>query len=296
MRRLYKQGLTGKVQPVEARPDRDMKLSFFSALTLMTVSIGLSACSSNRQARDLAYVERPVEALYNAAAREMDRGDYISAIELFNEVERQHPYSEWARRATMMSAYASYRSRRYDDAVSTAQRYLSLNPAGQGAPYAYYLISLSYFQQIVDVGRDQKTTELARDALNDVVRRFPDTDYARDARIKIDMVNDQLAGKEMEIGRWYLRRNQHLAAVNRFKTVIDDYQTTSHTPEALYRLVEAYLSLGLRDQAVASASVLGYNYPNSQWYEDSYALVEEGGSGEARTGSGRTLLQRLTPW
>ena len=273
-----------------------MKLSIFSAITLLTVSVGLAACSSNRQARDLAYVERPVEALYNAAAKEMDQRDYISAIELFNEVERQHPYSEWARRATLMSAYASFRSRRYDDAVSTAQRYLSLNPAGQGAPYAYYLISLSYFQQIVDVGRDQKTTELARDALNDVVRRFPETDYARDARIKLDMVNDQLAGKEMEIGRWYLRRNQHLAAVNRFKTVIDDYQTTSHTPEALHRLVESYLSLGLRDQAIAAASVLGYNYPDSQWYEDSYALVEQGGAGRIEGGSDRSWLQKLTPW
>ncbi len=243
-------------------------------LALASAALLLTACGGNRQARDLAYVERPVEALYNAAAEELDKRDYVSAIELFNEVERQHPYSEWARRSTLMSAYASFRSRRYDDAISTAQRYLSLNPAGQGAPYAYYLISLSYFQQIVDVGRDQKTTELARDALNDVVRRFPDTDYARDATIKLDMVNDQLAGKEMEIGRWYLRHNQHLAAVNRFKTVIDSFDTTSHTPEALYRLTETYISLGLFDQAIASASVLNYNYPNSEWYRDAYRLLE----------------------
>ena len=243
-------------------------------LALASAALLLTACGGNRQARDLAYIERPVEALYNAAAEELDKRDYVSAIELFNEVERQHPYSEWARRSTLMSAYASFRSRRYDDAISTAQRYLSLNPAGQGAPYAYYLISLSYFQQIVDVGRDQKTTELARDALNDVVRRFPDTDYARDATIKLDMVNDQLAGKEMAIGRWYLRHNQHLAAVNRFKTVIDKFDTTSHTPEALYRLVETYISLGLFDQAIAAASVLNYNYPNSQWYRDAYRLLD----------------------
>ncbi|WP_084418108.1 outer membrane protein assembly factor BamD [Henriciella litoralis] len=273
-----------------------MKLTTLGALSAVAASLLLTGCNSNRQARDLAYVERPVEALYNAAAQELDRGDYVSAIELFNEVERQHPYSEWARRSTMMSAYASYRSRRYDDAVSTAQRYLSLNPAGQTAPYAYYIIAMSYFQQIVDVGRDQKTTELALNALTDVVRRFPNTDYARDASVKIDMVRDQLAGKEMEIGRWYLRRNEHLAAVNRFKTVVDEYDTTTHTPEALHRLVEAYLSLGLTDQAVAAASVLQYNYPDSRWYRDSYDLIERGGSGAEPASSDRTLLQRLTPW
>ena len=272
-----------------------MKRSLVSSLSVLTVALVLAGCNSNRQARELAYVERPVEALYNAAAEEMDSRDYVSAIELFNEVERQHPYSEWARRATLMSAYASFRSRRYDDAISTAQRYLSLNPAGEGAPYAYHLIALSYFQQIVDVGRDQRTTELARDALNDVVRRFPDTDYARDARVKLDMVSDQLAGKEMEIGRWYLRHNQHLAAVNRFKTVIDDFDTTSHTPEALHRLVEAYLSLGLRDQAVAAASVLQYNYPDSDWYENSYALIE-GSNGSRRQAGGKGWLSRITPW
>jgi len=254
-----------------------MVLSSRTCLFLVCGALLVTSCSSNRRARDLAYVERPVEALYNAAADEMDARDYVSAIELFNEVERQHPYSEWARRSTLMSAYASYRSRRYDDAVSTAQRYLALNPAGQGAPYAHYLIALSYFQQIVDVGRDQKTTELARDALTDVVRRYPGSDYARDAQIKIDMVRDQLAGKDMEIGRWYLRRNQHLAAVNRFKTVVDEYETTSHVPEALYRLIECYISLGVMDQAVAAASVLGYNYPDSEWYEDGYRLLDRQG-------------------
>nr|WP_233350558.1 outer membrane protein assembly factor BamD [Henriciella barbarensis] len=271
-----------------------MKLSLVGSVAIMTLV--LAACSSNRQARELAYVERPVEALYNAAADEMDDSDYISAIELFNEVERQHPYSEWARRSTLMAAYASYRSRRYDDAIGTAQRYLSLNPAGEGAPYAYHLIALSYFQQIVDVGRDQRTTELARDALNDVVRRFPNTDYARDAQLKLDMVSDQLAGKEMEIGRWYLRRNQHLAAVNRFKKVVDDYDTTTHTPEALHRLVEAYLSLGLRGEAVAAASVLQYNYPESDWYRASYGLVEGGGGGAQQQASSEGWLGRITPW
>ena len=248
-----------------------------TSLCLVCAALLVTACSSNRRARDLAYVERPVEALYNAAADELDSNDYVSAIQLFNEVERQHPYSEWARRSTLMSAYASYRARRYDDAISTSRRYLSLNPAGQGAPYSHYLIALSYFQQIVDVGRDQKTTELARDALNDVVRRYPGTDYARDAQIKIDMVQDQLAGKDMEIGRWYLRRNQHLAAVNRFKTVVDEYQTTTHVPEALYRLIEGYVSLGVMDQAIAAAAVLGHNYPDTEWYRDGYRLLDRMG-------------------
>lgn len=268
-----------------------MVFSARTSLYLACAALVLTSCSSNRRARDLAYVERPVEALYNAAADELDQRDYVSAIELFNEVERQHPYSEWARRSTMMSAYASFRSRRYDDAISTSRRYLSLNPAGQGASYAHYLIALSYFQQITDVGRDQKTTELARDALTDVVRRYPGSDYARDAQIKIDMVRDQLAGKDMEIGRWYLRRNQHLAAVNRFKTVIDEYETTTHVPEALYRLIECYVSLGVTDQAVAVASVLGYNYPESEWYEDGYRLLDRLGIAGRESAVSRASLE-----
>jgi outer membrane protein assembly factor BamD len=230
-------------------------------LALPLLALALTACQNSRRDEQLAYVERPVEQLYSRATEELDKRDYDDAILLFNEVERQHPYSEWARRSSLMSAFASYESRRYDDAISTAQRYLSLNPAGQGAAYAYYLIAASYFDQIMDVGRDQKTTELAKAALNDVVRRYPGTDYARDATLKLDMVQDQLAGKEMEIGRWYLRRNQHLSAVNRFRTVVKDYDTTSHAPEALYRLVETYLSLGLKQEALASGAVLGYNYP-----------------------------------
>jgi outer membrane protein assembly factor BamD len=227
----------------------------------------------------------------------MDKRDYDQAILLFNEVERQHPYSEWARRSSLMSAFAAYESRRFDEAIGTAQRYISLNPAGEGASYAYYLIAVSHFDQIMDVGRDQKTTELARDALLDVVRRYPETDYARDATIKLDMVQDQLAGKEMEIGRWYLRRNQHLSAINRFRTVVSDYDTTSHTPEALHRLVEVYLATGLKQEALAAGAVLGYNYPESVWYRYSYRLLsgqglDPEGASEAQK---RTWLQRLIP-
>ena len=257
----------------------------------------LTACQNNNRRQELAYVERPVEQLYARATDEMDKRDYDQAILLFNEVERQHPYSEWARRSSLMSAFAAYESRKYDEAVGTAQRYLSLNPAGQGASYAYYLIAVSHFDQIMDVGRDQKTTELARDALLDVIRRYPETDYARDATVKLDMVQDQLAGKEMTIGRWYLRRNQHLSAINRFRTVIKDYDTTSHAPEALHRLVEVYLSMGLKQEALAAGAVLGYNYPDTVWYGYSYRLL----SGQGLDPEGatevqkRTWLQRLIP-
>ncbi len=268
-----------------------------SILVFPVLAVLLAACQSRGRTERVAYVERPVEQLYKRATDELDDHDYSNAILLFNEVERQHPYSEWARRSSLMSAYASYSSRKYDDAILTSQRYLSLNPAGTGAPYAYYLISQSYFDQIMDVGRDQKTTELARAALLDVVRRFPETDYARDATIKLDMVYDQLAGKEMTVGRYYLRRNQHLSAVNRFRTVVKDYETTSHAPEALHRLVETYLSLGLKQEALAAGAVLGYNYPDSTWYRSSYRLLSgQGLDPEATTESQRrTWLQRLIP-
>jgi len=248
------------------------------ALLLTTASaLTLTACQNNSRRAERAYVERPVEVLYNAAARELDRRDYERAILLFNEVERQHPYSEWARRSTLMSAFAAYESRRYDDAISTAERYIALNPGSEHAPYAYHLVATSYFEQITDVQRDQRTTELAKSSLDEILRRFPDSEYARDAQLKMDMVNDQLAGKEMAIGRWYLRRNEHLPAINRFRTVVMGYDTTTHTPEALYRLVEAYLSIGLTGEALASAAVLGHNHPETNWYRDAYRLMENRG-------------------
>ncbi len=260
-------------------------------------ALAISACQSTRRNPELAYVERPVEQLYNQAAERIDRKDYVRAIQLFEEVERQHPYSEWARKSMVMSAYASYKSRDYAAAISGAERYLSLHPGGSEAAYAYYLTAISHFDQIVDVGRDQATTEKARTALTDVIRRFPDSDYARDARVKLDMVNDQLAGKEMTIGRWYLRSNQTLAAINRFKTVVEKYETTSHTAEALHRLVEAYLTLGLKDQAMAAGATLGHNYPTSDWYRMSYRLLTDEGlspepSDERRR---RSFLSRILP-
>lgn len=266
-------------------------------LASTAAALVLTSCQNSNRRQELAYVERPVEQLYARATDELDKRDFDQAILLFNEVERQHPYSEWARRSSLMSAFAAYESRKYDEAIGTSQRYLSLNPAGQGASYAYYLIAVSHFDQIMDVGRDQKTTELARDALRDVVRRYPESDYARDAMVKLDMVQDQLAGKEMEIGRWYLRRNQHLSAINRFRTVVKEYDTTNHAPEALHRLVEVYLSMGLKQDALASGAVLGYNYPESVWYRDTYRLLSgEGLDPEAASeAQKRSWLQRLIP-
>jgi len=267
------------------------------SLLILACIVAVSGCqSSNSRKQELAYVERPVEQLYNQGAQELDKRNYDRAILLFNEVERQHPYSEWARKSMVMTAYASYQARDYEEAISGAQRYLALHPGGSEADYAYYLIAVSHFDQIVDIGRDQRTTELALSALQDVTRRFPNSSYARDASLKIDMVNDQLAGKEMEIGRWYLRSNQTLAAVNRFKKVVTIYDTTSHTPEALHRLVESYLTLGLRDQALAAGATLGYNYPRSDWYQMSYRLLtKEGLDPEADSVPRRTLIQKIIP-
>lgn len=265
-----------------------------SILLITAVFLAPGGCSMFDSARNenLAYVARPVEQLYNEAYTTLTRRNYDESVLMFNEVERQHPYSEWASRANLMSAFASYQSNNYDEAIAAARRYISLHPGNDETVYAYYLIAICYFERIVDVGRDQGTTESALSALDDVIRRYPQTEYAADARLKVDMVNDQLAGKEMEIGRWYLRRNQHLAAINRFKRVIDDYQTTSHTPEALYRLTESYVSIGLDSEAMKTASVLGYNYPASVWYADAYALMSDNGSAldTAPTGKRRKFL------
>lgn len=238
--------------------------------------LATSGCAGGRRGKgDLPFVARDVDTLYSAAKDRLDRGQYAVAAQLFDEVERQHPYSVWARRAELMGAFSYYLAREYQKSIDSAQRFLSIHPGNKDAPYAYYLISLDYYEQITDVTRDQKVTQQALDALGELVRRYPDTRYAADARLKIDLVRDHLAGKEMEIGRFYERRAQWLAAVTRFRTVIDDYQSTSHTPEALMRLTEAYLALGIPEEARKSAAVLGANYPGSKWYERAYALMQK---------------------
>lgn len=237
----------------------------------------LAACSSGKDDDIAQKPPESAEKLYSDARTKVDEENYKEAIKTFEEVERQHPYSSWATNAQVMSAYSSYEMEDYDSAVSTLERFVKLYPDNESTPYAYYLISMCYYDQISDVGRDQKITEQALVALREVVRRFPDSNYARDAKIKLDLTLDHLAGKEMQVGRYYLKRDDTLAAVNRFRYVVENYQTTSHTPEALHRLVEVYLKLGVTEEAKRYAAVLGHNFPNSLWYRDSYKLMTNAG-------------------
>lgn len=246
------------------------------AAALVTAPM-LAACAGGggNVKKDTRYVARDVNTLYRAAQDRLDRGQYGIAAALFDEVERQHPYSPWARRAQLMSSFSYYMDREYTPAIEAAQRFLSIHPGNKDAPYAYYLIGLSYYEQISDVTRDQKITENALNALGEVIRRYPDSRYAADARLKVDLVQDHLAGKEMEIGRFYERRSNWLAASIRFREVTDKYQTTSHAPEALYRLTECYLALGVPEEAKKAAAVLGANYPGTRWYNEAYKLMKK---------------------
>ncbi len=239
-------------------------------IAALTVVLLMAGCETNEEPE---YVERSVEELYNQAMDQLLAGNADEAAKNFDEVERQHPYSVWARKAQLMAAYAYYQVNEYDEAILAAERFLQLHPGNKDAPYAHYLIAISYYEQIADVGRDQKITQQALKALDDVVDRYPESEYARDARLKIDLASDHLAGKEMEIGRYYLKRGEYAAAINRFRNVIESYQTTTHVPEALHRLTEAYLALGVTTEAQTAAAVLGYNYPGSRWYQDSYVLL-----------------------
>ncbi|MNH48721.1 Outer membrane protein assembly factor BamD precursor [compost metagenome] len=275
---------------------------FRSGLTLLTVAVAaltVSACAGNKPRQKLAYEERPVELLYNTGYQRLQSKRWTDAIDYFQEVERQHPYSEWSRRAILMQVYAYYQNNNYQDAIAAADRFIALFPGNPSAAYAFYMRAICNFEQIVDVGRDQGYAEAALVGLRDVARRYPNTPYATDARVKIDMVNDQLAGKEMAVGRFYQRANQPLAALNRYKAVINNeaFQRSSHTPEALYRLVEVNVALGLNEEATRNAAVLGHNYPGSAWYAEAYALLTERGQRpdvqpEAKRES---WLQRIIP-
>lgn len=243
-------------------------------LFLCVAIMAVSACSSKDN--EDTYVARDVEVIYNLAQDNLKKGRYKLAAVAFDEVERQHPYSVWARRAQLMSAYAHYMSNDYDESILAAQRFLQLHPGNRSAPYAYYLIAICHYERISDVGRDQEETDSARKALMEVMRRFPESEYARDAKLKLDLTMDHLAGKDMEVGRFYMKRQEYLAAVIRFRSVIERYQSTSHTPEALHRLVESYLALGIEDEAKMAAAVLGHNYAGSKWYRYSYSLLTDG--------------------
>ncbi len=247
---------------------------------LAGASLMTAACAGRSSGpADTSYVARDVESLYGEAKRRLDSGQATLAAALFDEVERQHPYSPWARRAQLMSSFSYYVAKDYNKAIQSAQRFLQIHPGNKDAPYAFYLIALSYYEQISDVQRDQKVTEQALTALQEIDRRFPNSDYASDARLKIDLVHDHLAGKEMEIGRHYERAGRWIAAQIRFQNVVDNYQTTSHAPEALYRLTETSLALGIPDEAVKYAAVLGANYPGTEWYDKAYDLVQDHAAG-----------------
>jgi outer membrane protein assembly factor BamD len=244
------------------------------ALALVVTS--LSACSWF--IKDEVVPDEPAEKLYNEGLFLLNnKRDFKKAAQKFEEVDRQHPYSELARKSLIMSAYAHYEGTSYEDSITAAKRYVTLHPGSPDAAYAQFLIGSSYFDQIPDITRDQQRTEKALQALDEVVRKYPNTEYAASAKRKIGIARDQLAGKEMETARFSQKRREYIAAINRYKVVITQYQTTRHVEEALMRLTEVYMTLGIVGEAQTAAAVLGHNFPDSTWYKDAYVLVKGGG-------------------
>lgn len=240
-----------------------------------TLALFVAACGKKKPEEEV--VVDPPDLLYNQALADLEAGDTKDATEKFEQIDLEHPYSDEARKAMLMSAFLHFRRAQYQEAINDAERYVTLFPATEDAAYAQYLIGESYFRQIPDVTRDQDLSLKAMDAMGQVIQKYPDSEYANDARKKIDVARDQIAGKEMQIGRYYLERREYLAAVNRFRTVVEQYQTTRHVEEALLRLTESYLSLGIVPEAQTAAAVLGHNFPDSVWYQDAYKLLGKGG-------------------
>ncbi|MBN8981405.1 MAG: outer membrane protein assembly factor BamD [Rhizobiales bacterium] len=253
------------------------------AFALMLLSPMLGGCGAGALydkffAKDETYVDEPADKLYNEGLYNMNvKNDTKAAAKKFEEVDRQHPYSDWARKSLLMSAYASYQGGDYDECISSANRYIALHPGSPDAAYAQYLIAVSNFDQIPDVSRDQGRTEKAIASLEEVIRKYPTSEYATSAKKKIEAARDQLAGKEMTVGRYYMGKRDYTAAINRFKVVVTQYQTTRHVEEALARLTEAYMAIGIVGEAQTAAAVLGLNFPDSRWYKDAYNLVKSGG-------------------
>ena len=241
--------------------------------SLLLIAISCSSNSSNKKQQESE--ERSVEEIYNSAMDYINDNKYSKAHDEFIEVERLHPYSIWATRSQIMTSYVNYKLNKYADSVSGAKRYIELHPGASDIDYAYYLIALNYYEQINDYRRDQSFTRNALEAFNNLIRRFPNSDYSKDAKLKLDLVNDHLAAKEMDIGRTYQNLDNYISAINRFKTVVELYSKTSHVPEALARLTETYYRLGLYNEAKVYASVLGYNYPGNKWYSYSYSLFKK---------------------
>jgi len=261
-----------------------------SFVVISFVALSLAGCGA---LKDDEYVsDTPADKLYNEGLYLLnDQGDYRGAAKKFDEVDRQNPYSDWARKALLLSAYAYYQSELYDECVNAAKRYVTLHPGSPDAAYAEYLIGASYYDQILDVTRDQARADKAITALEEVVRKYPTSEYAASAKKKIDLARDQLAGKEMEVGRFYLKKRDFIGAINRFKVVVTHYQTTRHVEEALMRLSEAYVALGIIDEAQTAAAVLGHNFPDSTWYKDAYTLVKTAG-GEPTTENKDSWISR----
>jgi outer membrane protein assembly factor BamD len=261
---------------------RRERVALARLLTLLCLAVPLGACSSFGDwfgGKEDRVLDDPADKLYNEGLFLLnEKRDFRAAAKRFEEVDRQHPYSEWARKALLMSAFAHYESRDYEETITAAKRYVTLHPGSPDAAYAQYLLASSYYDQIPDVTRDQQRTERAMQALDEVVRKYPGTEYAESSRRKIEVARDQLAGKEMLVGRYYLDRRNYAGAINRFKAVVTQYQTTRHVEEALMRLTECYMALGIVPEAQTAAAVLGHNFPDSPWYKDAYQLVQNGGS------------------
>jgi outer membrane protein assembly factor BamD len=259
------------------------------ALALPILALALAGCRDKKPETDV--VVDPPDLLYNQALANLQAGDAREATKKFEEIDKEHPYSDYARRATVMSAFLNFRRGKYQEAINDAQRFVTLFPAHPDAAYAQYIIGESYFRQMPDVTRDQEMSRKAIEAMGEVVRKWPDSEYAADAQNKIDIANDQIAGKEMQVGRYYMERREYLAAVNRFKAVVQNYEQTRHVEEALHRLTESYMALGIVPEAQTAAAVLGHNFPDSPWYQDSYRLL--GGEGLSPQENKGSWLSRL---
>ena len=257
-----------------------LRLCNFICFCLILSSVILTGCSSGKKNSGMEFdnkdAELPVEEVYNKAADELEAKKYQAAVEGFENVERLHPYSIWATKAQLLVAFAHYKSNQYDNALLSLDRFISLHPANKDISYAYYLKALCYYEQISDVARDQEMTQLALNAFKELLARFPASNYSKDGKLKLDLIYDHLAGKEMEIGRYYHKQSYYLAAINRFKSVVEQYQTTTHVAEALHRLTECYRAIGLSKEAQRTAAVLGFNFPESNWYTDSYKMLTQG--------------------
>lgn len=247
-------------------------------VALLALALGLAACAkSETSSSDFVDDITPADRLYNQALADLDDGDLKNAGKTLEKIDQQHPYSEYSRRSLLLQTFVHYRRKQFDEAINTGKRYVALYPGDKEAAYAQYLVGMSYFRQMPDVGRDQTVTGRAYNAMNELVQRYPDSEYVEDAKAKMRVTLDQLAGKEMLTGRYYLERREYLAAINRFRRVVERFQTTRHVEEALARLAEAYLAMGIVPEAQTAAAVLGHNFPESQWYKDSVALLDAQG-------------------